>query len=593
MFKKLLQTADASDRKKLSILFLIVLISSLLELVGLSLVIPFVNLMMSEKYVSDYINTFPSLKLMLSMSGNYRLDAAIWFIAFYFVKNSLLGFLSLGMHTIQKNLHAKYINRLFYGAMNVPYLDYTKKNSSDTFRLLTYDATNFGECIFFHSTILLAELFIFAGVILVLAIQHLEALLVILFIAFLLVGIFTLLKKRLIVWGSVMQRREETVLKNIQEGIGAYKDIIVLGVRDYFLNKFNRNIIVRSRMKRNRDVGVLIPRFLIETLIMFLMSIMMLWISETGGLEKNFPFLAFLAIVIVRMLPMSNRIMNSFSAIKSHVPSINAVFTRLENEFQQEQLGAAKKSAKYFPKFKSIELKKVFFQHANHSHLLRDISFKVNQGEVIGIVGKSGAGKSTLVDIMLGLLIPKSGSVLYNGTTDLQLDLESWRRQIGYVQQNIFLVDGTIRENIAFGIDTSEINDESVLNAVRLSKLEDWVKFLPNGLDTNVGERGIAISGGQRQRIGIARALYHDPEILFFDEATSALDNQTEKKLMEDVYSMRDKRTIVLIAHRMSTIRECDKIILLDNGVVAAIGTYKTLLSENKIFQALSMKSSD
>jgi len=302
-----------------------------------------------------------------------------------------------------------------------------------------------------------------------------------------------------------------------------------------------------------------------------------------------------LAVVLVRMLPISNRIMNSLSAIRSYLPSIEVVSTNLNNFHSLEDYNSAQVSetASISAKFKSLEIKDITFQYEGGQPLLQGVTVDINQGEVIGVVGSSGAGKTTLVDIILGLLTPVSGHILFNGEIDLQDDIRGWQNKVGYVQQNIFLVDGSIRENIAYGVAEDAIDEQQVKQAASLAKLTEWISFLPDGFETNVGERGIGISGGQRQRIGIARALYHNPELLLLDEATSALDNQTEKALIEDVFSMKKEKTIILIAHRLDTIKRCDRIIVLDKGVIAGLGDYESLSKENAVFQAISAKTSD
>jgi len=212
------------------------------------------------------------------------------------------------------------------------------------------------------------------------------------------------------------------------------------------------------------------------------------------------------------------------------------------------------------------------------------LNFEVNNTETIGVVGGSGAGKTTLIDLLLGLFIPSDGKILCN-STNIHNDLRQWQSRIGYVQQSIFLLDANIKQNIAFAIPNEEINMERVEEVIRLTRLESWIDTLSNGVETNVGEKGIKISGGQRQRIGIARALYHNPEILVLDEATSALDNRTEKGIMDDIYAMQGDKTIIIIAHRLDTIRRCDRILVLDDGKIVGNGTFDELYNNNNTFQ--------
>lgn len=595
MIKSIWHVFTLTERRWLVLLVFILLANCLLELVGLALVIPYVNLMLSEQYLTDYLEIFAPLGWMLSLTDNYRFDVTIWFMGFYLLKNTLLGFIAFFMHTIQKQLHANVVQRMYRAAISQSYAEYIKKNTSDVIRTITYDAIKFGEAVLSHSGILFTEFFLFVGVLVILAVQQIEVVLVIVFITLLLAIVFMLLKKRLVVWGGILQQCEARVIQDLQEGLGGFKDIQVLGVIGYFQSQFDRNVDLRSRIKRNRDFTVLMPRFVIEILIMFSMASVLFWMSRAGGLEKNLASIAFLAVVVVRMLPMSNRIMNSISAIRSDLPSIKVVSSNLKNHSSREVKKPTRLSEKKLirVKFQSLQIEGLTFKYEGGQPLLRGISAEVKRGQVVGIVGSSGAGKTTLVDIILGLLTPVSGHILFNGDVDLQDDMRGWQTKVGYVQQNIFLLDGSISENIAYGVAADAVDAKKVEQAARLAKLSEWISSLPDGFETGVGERGIGISGGQRQRIGIARALYHNPEILLLDEATSALDNQTEKSLMEDVYSMKRERTIILIAHRMDTIRKCDNIIVLDQGMIAGVGDYDTLYKQNTVFKAITAQSPD
>lgn len=579
-----------SERNWLKWMVFMLLVSSMLELIGLALVIPYVNIMISEQYLASFSQSWPLFNSVLPFSGDYRIDATVFFGCFYLFKNSLLGFITFHTHSIQKRLQANLENKMFQVTLEQQYKNFITKNSSDEIRKITYDTVNFGEAILSHSAIILTELVLFFGVITILAFHQIEALVVVLFISSLLAIIFVFLKQRLVAWGRLLQTKEATVIKIIQEGIGGFKDAQVLGVKGFFQTAFYNNVISKSRIKRNRDVAVLIPRFVIETLIMLTLAMIMFWLGRSGGLEENLSSIAFLAVVVVRMLPMSNRVMNSIGVIRTQIPSIEIVSNSLRaNNLKDDSDDRIKPIIR--DSFLSINIKNLTFSYACNQVLLRNISLDINHGEIIGIIGRSGAGKSTLVDIILGLLRPQSGKVLINKLTDINSDLQTWQKKIGYVQQNVFLLDDTIVNNIAFGIPEHEIKMEQVKRVSELSKLINWIETLPEGFGTKVGERGLSISGGQRQRIGIARAMYHDPELLILDEATSSLDNRTELKFMDDVYSMKNERTIIIIAHKLSTIKKCDKVVLLDNGIIAGLDTYENLQAKNKIFQDLSIQS--
>ena len=583
--KKVWLVFSSDERLWLVALITLLLATSLMELVGLVLVIPYVNLMLFETVKKEYIEIFPPLEFMLSLSDNYRLDATLWFGGFYILKNGALAVMAFIQHSIQKSLHANIVKRMYHNYMQKPYAFHLQSNSSDVIRSLTYDAMHFGDGVLAQSGILIAELFLFLGVISILSTQNSDALMIIMVMALFLGLIFTVIKKRLVLWSMILQRREAGLIRQLQEGLGGIKDVVVFGVQNFFESEFGKNVELRSRMKRNRDVAVLFPRFVIETLMMVGMAGVLMWLSKEGELEQNFSMITFLAVVLVRMLPMSNRIMNSISTIRGCTASIDVVY---EHAQEHADMSAVKPLEQNISAFKTIDVQGLDFSYTSNNPLLKGISFSIENGETVGIVGSSGAGKTTLVDILLGLLVPTSGRIMQNKTEDIHSNLPAWQNRIGYVQQSIFLLDDTIEANIAYGIPGEQVDHNRVKEVINLAKLDAWVESLPAGLQSKVGERGVSISGGQRQRVGIARALYRHPEILMLDEATSALDNRTEKELMADVYSMRGDRTIILIAHRLDTIRKCDRIIVLDQGTIAGIGAYDDLLANNAVFQKIS-----
>lgn len=586
-FNKIWCVLLLGERKRLFLLVMLLFISSILELIGLALVIPFVNLMMSESSMQDYIALFQPLGTMLSMTGNYRIDASLWFAGFYLFKNGLLAMITFFQHAIQKSLHANVVNRMYQNYMKRTYEFHLRSNSSEVIRSITYDAMYFGDGVLTQSSILIAELFLFIGVMVVLSIHNIGALVILAVVVLLLSIIFTFVKKRLVSWSAILQRREANLISHLQEGLTGIKDVLVFGVRDFFLSEFGKNVVLRSRMKRNRDFAVLVPRFIIETLMMVGMAGALLWLSGSGGIEQNFATIAFFSVAVVRMLPMSNRIMASVSILRSCEPSVNVIYENARvGEGGKSELSRVVIDSEIVP-FQTLEIENLSFSYVSDIPLISDVSFTINSGETIGIVGSSGAGKTTLVDLLLGLLTPTSGQILQNGC-DIQDDIAAWQRRVGYVQQSIFLLDDTIEANIAFGVPESQVDHERVKEVIKLAKLAPWVDQLPDGIQSKVGERGVSISGGQRQRVGIARALYRSPELLMLDEATSALDNRTEKDLMSDIYAMRGEHTIILIAHRLDTIRKCDRIVVLDQGRIAGIGTYDELLAENAVFQQIS-----
>ena len=586
--KKLWGIFTKKEERMVITLFFILLAASLLELFGLVLVIPYVNLMVDDSRVSEYLIRFPILHYMIDFSGNYQLSLSLWFASFYLVKNSLLGGLSFIEQTLLKNIKSNVTGRMFFHYMRQPYAFHLKSRSSELVRSITYDATVVVESVLKQGAMLIAEILLFIGVLAVLIWKNPLALSVFLVMIVPVVIVYLLLKKRLLLWGKIMQEREANVIRHLQEGVGGIKDAIVLGVEGYFENNFNKNILHQAYIKRNRDVAVLVPRYLIETLMMVAMAGALFWMAQSGGLMRNISSIAFLAIVSVRILPMSNRILSAVSNIRSSTSSIDVVYktARLEAQTSQEHVEKNTEFMGATGPFKELIVERLSFGYPDASAVLEEINFCISRGETVGIVGGSGAGKTTLVDLLLGLLTPSEGRLTCNGLP-VHDNLRQWQQRIGYVQQVIFLMDATIKENIAYGVPAKQIDINRIHSVIQMAKLEKWISGLPQGIDSVVGERGVRISGGQRQRIGLARALYQNPEILVLDEATSALDNHTEKEIMRDIYAMHGDRTIIMIAHRISTIKKCDRIIVLDKGNIAGVGRFDDLSSNNQAFQKI------
>jgi ATP-binding cassette subfamily C protein len=324
------------------------------------------------------------------------------------------------------------------------------------------------------------------------------------------------------------------------------------------------------------------PRLFLEfiaVLTISLISILFVIINLTN--EQIIPTVSLLAVCCIRLIPAFTLIVSALSARNFSVPHFKLVSRELAN-FPTEDRSINKNltdnkiaNKKFFEN--QIKFENVFFSHENsNAKILKNIFLEIKQGQKIGIIGKSGAGKSTLIDLILGLIKPTNGNIFVDDT-NLNDNLRDWQKQIGYVPQDIYLLDDTIRNNIAFGLNTNDINQETILKSIELSRLKDYVSSLEKKENTVVGNRGIKVSGGQKQRIGIARALYHNPKILILDEATSSLDTINERKIMEEIYNTAENITLIVVTHRHKSVSNCDKIYLLDDGKIIDEGKFTDL----------------
>lgn len=410
------------------------------------------------------------------------------------------------------------------------------------------------------------------------------------------IGYFVLyrtVRKKLLANGKAITNTNRLRMKLMQEGFGGIKDTLLLGRQEIFNERFAKESDSLGRVQGNNAVLAQVPRYAMELLAFGSVILLVLYLlsSYEGNLSLIFPALAVYSLAGFKLLPAFQQVYTSLAGIRGNI----AAFENLMEDFelsQEEKDEPETKSLKDINFKSQIVLSQVSFSYPGKKNLaLSDINLVVPKNKVIGLVGSSGAGKSTAVDLLLGLIEPQIGKLLVDEVEVNARNKRSWQNKIGYVSQSIFLADSSIRENIAFGLPRQEICEAKVSNAIHLSHLDELISSLPEGLDTQVGERGIQLSGGQRQRIGIARALYSEAEILVFDEATSALDGVTERLVMDAIHDFVGTKTIVLIAHRLATVQNCDCIYLMSKGCIVDSGSYTDLINRNKMFRSMAAQS--
>lgn len=363
--------------------------------------------------------------------------------------------------------------------------------------------------------------------------------------------------------------------KWIDQSVMGIKEIKVANKESYFINEYCKCGAGYVNAVQRYNLYNATPRLLIETVaIAGMILYMMIRIAQGTPVTEIMPQLTMLAVAAMRLIPSANRINNYLTSIAYFEPFFMGVTDNLQDEIRDESVNydeeayRKKKYVEKLPVKKEILLKDITYKYPNSEVLIFDnATMRIPVGKSVGIVGTSGAGKTTVVDIMLGLLQLKSGGIYADGI-EVREHYESWLKNIGYIPQTIFMIDSSIRKNVAFGRGDEDIDDAKVWQALKEAQLDEFVKGLPEGLDTGIGERGIRISGGQRQRIGIARALYEDPEVLVLDEATSALDNDTEAGIMDSINHLHGRKTLIIIAHRLQTIEKCDIVYRVENGSV-------------------------
>lgn len=404
--------------------------------------------------------------------------------------------------------------------------------------------------------------------------------------------LYKIVRKKLMFQGQELSQVSTERFRLMNEGFGGIKDVLLLNRSEDFVKRFEHSGRIYARaLGVNAGISQ-VPRYFME-LIAFgsMIGLVLLLIKwHEGNLGAVLPILAVYALAAFKLLPALQQIYASIAQIKGNLAAFEAVKGDLERSYESGEKINDVQVVQERPKLeKEIRLSNIMFSYPNKSSAaVNNVSMTIPSNSVIGLVGSSGSGKSTLIDILLGLLTPQGGSLNVDGQPITSENKRAWQDMVGFVPQSIFLSEGTIAENIAFGLPTKDIDPNKVNEALKLANLNELVDQLPEGIDTKVGERGVQLSGGQRQRIGIARALYHKADILVFDEATSALDGITEKIVMDAIHDFSGQKTIIMIAHRLKTVQKCDIIYLMEQGKIIDQGTYDELVKHNSKFREMA-----
>ena len=567
--KKIIYLIPVNKKKEVLYLILFMFLGIILEMVGIGVIIPGLSMILNP----GVYKTYPIAQNGLKFIGNPSQSTLIFlvlsfFIIIYFIKFIFFIFLTWKQNNFSNAINLSISQELFKGYLASPYSFHLNKNSSQLLRIIQNDVGAFFGMM--QAIIIIAiEMTMLIGISLVLIIS--EPFGTILIVSFFLIfGIIfqRLIKGKLLKFGKNKQYYGGLIYQSLLQGFGAVKDVKLLGREFFFENEFKKNNIIFTKNNIKINILNVLPRPYLEFISVVGLSIMILVLTKNGeNLITLVPTLGVFLAASFRMIPSINRIMSSMQVIRVTKISIDTLY----DELVQIRLTDTSQPVEVLINsgFKNkISIIDVSYKYPNtDKNILSKINLEIEFGKSIGIVGPSGSGKSTLVDLILGLLTPTKGMILVDNQ-NIQNNLRAWQKNIGYVPQNIFLTDDSIKKNVAFGIPENEIDNNALWSALKSSQLNDYVLNLPDGVNTFVGERGVRLSGGQRQRIGIARALYHNPNVLVFDEATSALDSKTELDFMQAVDQLKGIKTLIIIAHRISTLSNCDKIISIKDEAV-------------------------
>lgn len=538
-----------------------------LEMIGVGLILPVIALLTKPDLIFQHaIVQKMSEYVDLPSQQNLVLIIMVMLVVVYLVKNLYLGFLVWVQSRFIYGMQSEMAQKLFAIYLKQPYTFHLQHNTAHLIRNVQSEIGMFINGFTIPTLLILAEGMVVVGLFSLLMFVEPLGTLAVFGLICTAGGVFYLfVRHRLLNWGQQRQFHEGSRIKLLQEGFGGVKDVKLLSREADFLRQYAMHTQQSMKMGQRQYAMLQVPRLWLELLAVTGLAVLMSVMTLQGKpLEGFIPVIALFAVISFRLMPSANRMISAVQQLRFGIPVIKL----LSKEFQLEQQVVQSVPASTEAFNNQIELLDVSYQYPNTEKLaLSHVTLTIRKGETIGFVGESGSGKSTLIDLMLGLLTPVSGTIRMD-RHDITQDPRPWQCQVGYVPQAIYLSDDTLSRNVAFGIAEQDIDDAAVIRAIKAAQLESFVAGLPEGLDTIVGERGVRLSGGQRQRIGIARALYHDPSVLVLDEATSALDNRTEAEVMEAINALQGKKTILIVAHRLTTVKGCDRIYKLDHGKI-------------------------
>jgi len=581
---------DWRARIQACVLVALMVAVALLEIVGFALLLPFFELLsLPDAPKPSRLLAIIGATVDAGSTRDLLLTLGVTITIFYLIKNVGTLFLYYIQGRFVFYMEAQFSRRLLETYLTQPYEFHLHLNSAQ----LLHNLTNAVAQVFMNGVMpffsVLMEVFVIVAVcVAVFLVEPMAALAATAMLTVPMILVYLLLRHRLAEFGGRIERHGATSKQWINQSLGVVRDISILGCGDYFLKRYGNERFAEARYRNWSNLGMLAPRPLIEVIaIAGLMVAMAVVLADGKNTNEVLPVLGVFGVAAFRIMPSLNRLTANFTRIRISMAAVDNVLADLDL-----RASSRGKEGEDLPGT-SVLSGEIFFDKVSYSYPLstkisvNELSLRIPEGSSVAFVGESGSGKSTVINLLLGLFDPSSGKITVAGR-DTCAEIRLWRQRIGYVPQSIYLFDDSLRRNIAIGVEDSEIDEAALQKAIGMAALRPLVDSLPEGVNTIIGEDGKRITGGERQRIGIARALYRDPDVLVFDEATSALDNETEKFIMEAIDSLRDRKTIVFIAHRLSTVRRCDRLFLMENGMLADSGDYETLASRNTAFRRLA-----
>ncbi len=592
-FRKLLGLLSAKERRRFYLLFAMMIVSGLVEMFTISAMFPFLAIVARP----EIVETNPTLAGIYDLLGFTTVNGFLAFagIAVFVIVVFGLLFATLTQYAIYRFAAlrgASIGRRLLAGYLRQPYSWFLNQHSATVGTTILSEVNEVVLRVMLPGLKMIAQIAValFLIVLLVVA-QPVAAFTAAGLIGGVYAAIYAVARKHLTRMGRQRKQAALDKFKVTGEAMGGIKAVKLMGLEEVFLRRYERPAVRAALASAAVGVASEVPRNALRAVTLggILLFVVVMLVRGNGDLSGLLPILGLYAFAGLRLLPALQLIYMGLTQMRFGRPALDKLYADISEHLPPVAAPAADADAPAIRLRARLELRDVRYAYPNAERgALNGLDLAVEARTSVGVVGGTGAGKTTAVDVILGLLRPQAGALVVDGVPVSDAAVRGWQKSIGYVPQHIFLVDDTVTANVAFGVEPKDVDAAAVERAARIAELHDFVTAeLPLGYKTMLGERGVRLSGGQRQRIGIARALYHDPDVLVLDEATSALDNLTERVVMDAVQNLGREKTIIMIAHRLSTVRDCDRIFLLEGGRVVAEGTYDALVESNAEFRRL------
>lgn len=586
--RRLLSYVSRRRRRQLGLLLVLMIASSFSEMVSLGAILPFLGALSNPEEILLDARWQP----LLTFLGIETSVQLVTWLAFAFIVSAIAAnSLRLLTINVQVRLSAAIGGdlscQIYEKTLRQPYQFHIEHNSSDLMQTITGDTLRLTSAVLTPFLTFITNTFVVIALVgTLLLIDSRIAITAAISLGGVYIVTYRLRRKLLDKNSKIVARASERRIKAVQEGLGGIRDVLIANTHSFFQKTYKDAEIDLKRASAKNNVISQTPKYVVETVAMSAIVLLALSLGRDGDFSQAIPVLGSLTLGAKKLLPVLQEMFSGIAKMQGARASLQRALIALQQP--AEALTSKVEPGGPLRLQRELRLENVWFRYSeDNDWVLRGLNLKIAAKTTVGFVGSTGSGKSTTADLILGLLYPQKGTILADGRPLTEKALRQWQQGIAHVPQSIFLTDSTIIENIAFGVSRSQIDVDQVTKAARLAQIDEYIQQLPAGYETYVGERGVRLSGGQRQRIGIARALYQQATVIVFDEATSALDNATEKEVMSAINGLSHQFTIILIAHRLSTVQKCDVIYELDRGKLIASGKYEELMSVSRSFSSM------